>query len=322
MLLEVDNLVVRYRTARGMLTAVDGVSLALERGKTLGLVGESGCGKSSLGKAIARLIPSQSGSIRLDGEDLARLERRALKRYRPRLQMMFQDALSAFDPRRTVGHSLAQPLEVHRIGDRLERRSKVEQRLHQVGLPASLLDRLPHEFSGGQRQRINLARALMLDPDVVICDEPVAALDVSLQAQVLNLMTDLQRELGISYVFISHDLSVIGHVADRIAVMYLGTIVEVLPREQLWEGSLHPYTRLLIASVPEIGDSADGFDRAAAAGDLPSPYAPPSGCRFRTRCPHADQRCASEVPPLQEAEPGHWVACHLYPTASAAAIPS
>ncbi|SDV46496.1 ABC transporter ATP-binding protein [Chitinasiproducens palmae] len=320
MLLEVEDLLVRYRTSRGTLSAVDGVSIALARGETVGLVGESGCGKSSLGKAITRLVPAESGAIRLDGTDLAPLSRRAMKRHRPRLQMMFQDSLSAFDPRRSIGQSLRQPLDVHRVGDRLSRQHKIDMRLERVGLPASVQSRLPHEFSGGQRQRLNLARALMLDPDVVVCDEPVAALDVSLQAQVLNLMRELQQELGIAYLFISHDLAVVGYMADRIAVMYLGVIVETLPRTRLWDASLHPYTQILIASVPDVERPA--ALSAPPTGELPSPFSPPSGCRFRTRCPYAFAACDS-APPLREVEPAHWVACHLHaPLASPRALPS
>jgi len=311
--LSIKDLTVRYKTSRGVLTAVDHVSLDIEPGKTLGLVGESGCGKSSLGRTIVGLQRADSGSMHLGQQDLGRLVDGASKRDRRAVQMIFQDPLSALDPRQRIGRALATPLAVHGIGTRAERRAKVEAALADVGLPADSVSRLPHELSGGQRQRVNIARALILEPALVVCDEPVSALDVSLQAQVLNLLSDLQQRHGMAYLFISHDLAVIGHLADSIAVMYLGAIVERLPRERLWNGALHPYTQLLIDSVPRTSRSAGKQSRIASMdGDLPSAYSMPSGCRFRSRCPHAMPRCATQSPELNERAPGHSVACHLY----------
>lgn len=317
MLLEVDRLSVRYETRRGVLTAVDRLSLGVERGETLGLVGESGCGKSSLGKAIVRLIEPAEGAVRLDGKDLGRLSRGEWLPWRRRMQMVFQDPLSALDPRKTVRRTLTLPLEVHRIGTPAERRERVEALLHQVGLAPALADRLPHELSGGQRQRVNIARALSLDPDVLICDEPVSALDVSLQAQVLNLLSDLQRERAVACLFISHDLAAVGYLADRIAVMYLGEIVEVLPRDHLWRHAAHPYTQLLIESIPARGAKLP----PPSSAELPNPYAPPRGCRFAQRCPHAQPVC-NETPPTPVSLGGsHVVACHLFDSAASARAP-
>ena len=316
MLLEVDRLSVRYQTRRGVLTAIDSLSLGVERGETLGLVGESGCGKSSLGKAIVRLVEPVEGTVRLDGEDLARLTHRQWLPWRRRMQMVFQDPLSALDPRKTVRRTLTLPLEVHRIGYAAQRRERVDALLHRVGLAPALADRMPHELSGGQRQRVNIARALSLDPDVLICDEPVSALDVSLQAQVLNLLADLQRERAITCLFISHDLAAVGYLADRIAVMYLGQIVEILPRDHLWQHAAHPYTQLLIESIPARGTPLP----VASSAELPNPYAPPRGCRFQQRCPHAQPVCRDTPPVPVTVGRSHVVACHLY--GSTASIPS
>jgi len=316
--LRVDDLVVRYRTRRGVLSAVDHGTLAIDAGKTLGLVGESGCGKSSLGRTIVGLQRAEGGSIRLGSQDLARLAHGASKSERRAVQMIFQDPLSSLDPRQRVGRALTTPLAVHGIGTRAERRARVDAALADVGLPAACADRLPHELSGGQRQRVNIARALMLELALVVCDEPVSALDVSLQAQVLNLLADLQRRRGIAYLFISHDLAVIGHLADSIAVMYLGAIVEVLPRARLWNGALHPYTQLLIDSVPRMTTKRPEHGARATAmdGELPSAYALPNGCRFRSRCPHAMPRCATVSPEMTERARGHSVACHLHDAAA------
>ena len=304
--LEVEDLVVRFDTARGSLHAVDGVSFELQPGETLGLVGESGCGKSTLGRSILRLNEPAGGSIRLQGEELVGRSRRDLQPLRRRVQMVFQDPSASLDPRWTVGRLLAEPLEIHGIGNRRDRAERVRKLLAQVGLPVDAAQRYPHEFSGGQRQRIGIARALALEPDVIICDEPVSALDVSVQAQILNLLVDLQRNTGVALLFISHDLSVVEYIADRIAVMYLGRIVELAPRESLWRNPRHPYTRALLEAVPRLG----GRRKPAAPlqGDLPSPYAPPAGCRFHTRCPFAVERCRSEQPQLSGV--GHQVACH------------
>ena len=308
MLLDIENLSVRYRTRRGVLNAVDDLSLSVARGETLGLVGESGCGKSSLGRAIVGLVDLAGGTVRLDGEDINGLTHRQSLTWRRRMQMVFQDPLSALDPRKTVRRTLTIPLDVHRIGTSTERRERVDALLHRVGLAPSLAGRLPHELSGGQRQRVNIARALGLDPDVLICDEPVSALDVSLQAQVLNLLADLQRERAITGLFISHDLAAVSYVADRIAVMYLGQIVEILSRDELWHHAAHPYTQLLIDSIPGQGARLP----TPSSVELPNPYAPPRACRFEQRCPRAMPVCRKTPPALSELGGGHVVACHLY----------
>jgi oligopeptide/dipeptide ABC transporter ATP-binding protein len=308
MLLDIENLSVRYRTRRGVLNAVDDLSLSVARGETLGLVGESGCGKSSLGRAIVGLVDLAGGTVRLDGDDINGLTHRQSLTWRRRMQMVFQDPLSALDPRKTVRRTLTIPLDVHRIGTSAERRERVDALLHRVGLAPSLAGRLPHELSGGQRQRVNIARALSLDPDVLICDEPVSALDVSLQAQVLNLLADLQRERAITGLFISHDLAAVSYVADRIAVMYLGQIVEILSRDELWHQAAHPYTQLLIDSIPGQGARLP----TPSSAELPNPYAPPRACRFEQRCPRAMPVCRETPPALSELGGEHVVACHLY----------
>jgi len=312
-LLTVTDLAVQYRTAGGTVRAVDGVSLEVHPGETLGLVGESGCGKSTLGRAILRLVEPSRGSIRLDGRELVGLPRRALRGERRRLQMVFQDSGAALDPRWTVGRLIEEPLRVYGIGGRAERRDRVARLLADMGLPPDAAARHPHAFSGGQRQRIGIARALVLDPDLVVCDEPVSALDVSIQAQILNLLQDLQERRGVAFLFISHDLSVVEHVSDRVAVMYLGRIVETAPRDALWRAPAHPYTRTLLAAVPSPERQARRARRGVNLPDaLPSPYAPPSGCHFHPRCPLAVERCRSEVPALRAfSGTAHRVACHL-----------
>ncbi|GGF58541.1 ABC transporter ATP-binding protein [Azorhizobium oxalatiphilum] len=318
--LEINDLVVSYRTARGHLTAVDGISLHLAPGETLGLVGESGCGKSSLGKAIVQLVEPSAGSIRVEGHDLStrsRAERRAL---RPKIQMVFQDPMGALDPRQQAGTILETPLKLHGLRDAAARRARVATLMEQVGLRPEFIDRLPHEFSGGQRQRLGIARALALNPSVIVCDEPVSALDVSLQAQVLNLLRRVQQAQKVSYLFISHDLSVVEHIADRVAIMYLGKIVEVAPRSALWRTPAHPYTRALIEALPRTDPARHRIaDKQVIGGDLPSPYNPPAGCRLHTRCPLAFARCAVEEPKLATIGDGHSVACHLHDAAVAKA---
>jgi len=303
--------------------AVDGVSFQLLPGETLGLVGESGCGKSTLGKTIVRLLAPTAGSIRFEGTDLATLGRKKLKPIRRHLQMIFQDPAESLNARHTVGQILEEPFIIHGIGSAEERRASVDTLLDKVGLPRAAAHRYPFEFSGGQRQRIGIARALALQPRLIICDEPVSALDVSIQSQVLNLLLDLQREFHLSYLFITHNLAVVKHVSDRIAVMYLGRIVELADAEGLYARPRHPYTRALIAAIPEPEPRATR-PRFIGTGDLPSPINPPPGCPFHPRCPHATDLCRREPPPLREtssaAEPSHAVACHydLLP----AAIPS
>jgi len=311
-LLSIAGLVVHFQTPQGTVRAVDGVSLDLYKGETLGLVGESGCGKSTLGKAIVGLVKSTEGSIQLDGNEISGLGRRELRRHRARLQMIFQDPYASLNPRLPVGKIIEEPLSVHGVGKKAERRAAVIRLAERVGLRPEMLTRHPHEFSGGQRQRIGIARALALNPEIIICDEPVSALDVSVQAQVVNLLGDLQRERGLSYLFISHDLSVVQHLAHRVAVMYLGKIVEQARRRSLWVRPFHPYTRALLAAVP-VPDPAQPklIDEAMTDGEIPSPIDPPSGCRFRTRCPYAQAICAEREPPLREVVEGHFVACHL-----------
>ncbi|MDB5375936.1 MAG: peptide transporter ATP-binding protein [Rubritepida sp.] len=294
----------------GMVRAVDGVNLEVARGETLALVGESGCGKTTTGKAILRLIDPTGGSVRFGGEDIAKHGSRALAPFRKRMQIVFQDPYASLNPRMSVGGILAAPFEIHRIGDAKDRGERVAELLRTVGLPPEAARRYPHEFSGGQRQRIGIARALALRPELVIGDEPVSALDVSIQAQIINLMKRLQAELGLAYIMISHNLAVVSHVADRVAVMYLGRVVETAPREALFFDARHPYTQALLSAVPE---PIPGRHRARQAprGDVPSPARPPSGCHFHPRCPIAIARCSQEAPEARIIGPGHAVACHL-----------
>ena len=307
----VNDLVKHFPAGDGRVVhAVDGVSLELDRGETLSLVGESGCGKSTLGKTIMQLHAPTSGSVMVEGREITRLPKRALRTLRRDLQMVFQDPFASLNPRVTVGRALEEPLIVQNQGARKERRERVAWLLEKVGLPADAAGRHPHEFSGGQRQRIGIARALALNPKVIICDEPVSALDVSVRAQVLNLLADLKEEFGLAYLFISHDLSVVEYVSDRVAVMYLGRIVEVARREDLWARPLHPYTRALLDAAPVADPSRRRARRPRLTGEVPSPTNPPSGCRFRTRCPIAIPRCAEEVPHLTDARDRHMVACH------------
>ena len=320
-LLQVENLTKHFVTRQGTVQAVDDVSLSIGEGETVGLVGESGCGKSTLGRMIVRLLEPTSGTITLEGEEVAHLTGEASRRFRRRVQFIFQDPFTSLNPRSTVGRILEEPLIVHRLGGRDERRAKVEELLRRVGLSPGAADQFPHEFSGGQRQRIGIARALSLSPELIVCDEPVSALDVSIQAQVLNLLSSLKRQTGIAYLFISHDLSVIRYIADRIVVMYLGKIVEVASHDSLWARPLHPYTQALMAAVPlPDPQAARGRERVVLEGDLPSPVSPPSGCRFRTRCPHAVDRCAQDEPALREAVDGRFVACHLVASGDAATV--
>ena len=311
-LLAIDDIQVLFPTRRGTLRAVDGVSLELERGETLGLVGESGCGKSTLGKTIVGLVKPARGSVMLDGAEIVGASRRELRRHRARMQMIFQDPYASLNPRLSVGRIIEEPLSVHNIGSKRERRERTIALAQRVGLHPQALSRHPHEVSGGQRQRVGIARALALNPELIICDEPVSALDVSVQAQVINLLVDLQREHGLSYLFISHDLSVVQHIAHRVAVMYLGKIVELSPRARLWSQPLHPYTRALINAVPIPDPEQPSLrDQTVIEGEIPSSIDPPSGCHFRTRCPFAAAVCAEREPPLRKIAEDHWVACHF-----------
>ncbi len=301
-----------FRRQVGTVKAVDGISFDVYERETLGLVGESGCGKSTTGRVVLQLYPATEGNILFKNQDIAALKGERLRKLRPHMQMIFQDPMASLNPRMTVSSIVSEPLEEHNVGTNRERKIRVEELLELVGLNPTFANRYPHEFSGGQRQRIGIARALALNPEFIVCDEPIAALDVSIQAQVVNLLEDLQNELGLTYLFISHDLSMIRHIADRVAVMYLGKIMELADSKDLYGEPLHPYTQALLSAVP-IHDPVleEKRERIILEGDVPSPANPPSGCRFRTRCPIAVERCAVEVPLWRELRPNHWVACHL-----------
>lgn len=307
-LLEVDNLQVEFSTERGVARAIDGVSFEVNAGETLGIVGESGCGKSTTGKAIMRLNPIKSGSVVFKGTDITHLKGEALRSLRQDLQMIFQDPVSSINPRRTIGDVVSEPLEIWNKTDGAD--ELVDRVLGDVGLdPEIARPKRRHEFSGGQCQRICIARSLVLDPEVIICDEPVSALDVSVQAQILNLLEDMKERYGLTLMFIAHDLAVVKNVSDRVAVMYLGKICEVAPPDELYYRPAHPYTAALLSAIP-LPDPEVVPDTGDLAGDLPSPLDPPSGCRFRTRCSRATDRCASEEPSVREVGPDHFVACH------------
>lgn len=297
-----------YRKPKVMLRAVDGVSFTLNRGETLALVGESGCGKSTVARLLAGLYPLTRGSISFEGAELSSMNAAQQHALRKRLQMIFQDPYASLNPRWRVGRIIAEPLKTHTQLSKAEQQKRVGELLEQVGLSAADQHRYPHQFSGGQRQRISIARALALKPDFIVCDEPTSALDVSVQAQVLNLMKDLQRELGLSYLFISHNLAVVHHVADRVGVMYLGRIVEIAERDALFNNPQHPYTRMLLGAIPDM--SGSGKARTPVAGEVPNPLNPPSGCTFHPRCPLANERCKREAPALVKYEGGTQVACH------------
>ena len=295
----------------GWVRAVDDISFGVKRGETLGLVGESGCGKSTAGRAILQLYKPTGGSVTFDGTDLTKLGVTELRHRRREMQIVFQDPYASLNSRLTVGSIVAEPLEIHHIGSGRERQQRVNELLELVGLDRSMASRFPHEFSGGQRQRVGIARAIALNPQFIVCDEPISALDVSIQAQVVNLLEDLQDRLGLTYLFIAHDLSMVRHICDRVAVMYLGIIVELADRDQLYEDPLHPYTRSLLSAVPVPDPKLErARKRIVLPGDVPSPINPPSGCRFHPRCPIATDQCSRLVPDWREIQPGHWVACH------------
>lgn len=309
-ILAVEDLVKHFpiKGKDNVVRAVDGVSFTMRRGETLGLVGESGCGKSTVGRSILRLIEPTSGAIRYEGENLVGHSFARMQELRREMQMIFQDPYASLNPRLSVRSIIAEPLRIHKMGTREEQVRKVADLLEKVGLDPRYADRYPHEFSGGQRQRIGIARALALEPKLIICDEPVSALDVSVQAQVVNLLQDLQEEFGLTYLFISHGLAVVEHISDRIAVMYLGKIVEIAEARELYSRPLHPYTKALLSAIP-IPEPSKKRNRIILEGDVPTPVDPPSGCRFRTRCPFAIPDCAKDVPELREYSPNHLAAC-------------
>lgn len=316
-LLEVENLKKHFPIKKGIFSrkigyvrAVDGVSFTLQRGETLGLVGESGCGKTTVGRSILRLIEPTSGKLVFNGQNLLDLGREALRRVRASLQIIFQDPFSSLNPRMSVGQIIAEPIKNHLKSSQTETRNRVAYLMEKVGLHPEQIHRYPHEFSGGQRQRIGIARALALNPLAIVCDEPVSALDVSIQAQVINLLAQLQEQMNLSYVFIAHDLSVVEHISDRIAVMYLGRIVELAGDRELYRNPLHPYTQALLSAVP-IPDPEIQRRRILLEGDVPSPLSPPLGCTFHTRCPERAEACAQEEPEYKQVGNDHWVACHL-----------
>ena len=319
-LLQVDRLVKHFTVgggffgrAPGLVRAVDDVSFEVRRGETVGLVGESGCGKTTTGRCILRLEQPTSGRILFEGVDLAALDEEALRAVSRRMQVIFQDPYASLNPRMTVGDILAEPLKVHAIvRDAAKRKARVQELLAQVGLLPQHARRYPHQLSGGQRQRVGVARALAMEPSLIVCDEPVSALDVSIQAQIVNLLEDLQARLGLTYLFIAHDLSVVRHLSDRVVVMYLGKVAEVADRKSLYEDPVHPYTRALLSAVPIPDPKVEARrERTVLRGEVPSPLKPPSGCVFHPRCPIAVARCTAEVPALREIRPGHWGACHL-----------
>jgi peptide/nickel transport system ATP-binding protein len=309
--LQVQDLVVNFKKGRSVVQAVSGVSFDVVQGETLGIVGESGCGKSTTGRALIQIPPPTSGTVRFDGEDLTSLPRSSLRKARTGIQMIFQDPISSLNPRRRIKDIVAEPLDIWGTASDEERTTIVRQMLHDVGLDPDLTeDRYPRQFSGGQCQRISIARALVMKPKLLICDEMVSSLDVSVQAQILNLLEDLKARYGLTVIFIAHDLAVVKNVSDRVAVMYLGRICEVAPSDALYAEPAHPYTQALLSAALEP-DPEHAHERITLSGEPPSPIDPPSGCRFRTRCPYAQERCASETPVLREIRPGHQVACHF-----------
>ncbi len=298
------------RRTVAQVKALDGVSFSIKKGETLGLVGESGCGKTTTGRTVLRLIPPSGGQVLFEGQDVLKASAGQMRTLRRNMQIVFQDPYASLNPRIPVGQSIAEGLKIHNIGTPKERLDQVVQVLDRVGLNSSHLRRFPHEFSGGQRQRIGIARALVMQPKLIVCDEPVSALDVSIQAQVLNLLNDLQKDLGLTYLFIAHNLSVVEHISNRVGVMYLGRMVELTSRDQLFRKPMHPYTKALMSAIP-LPDPTIKRDRIILEGDVPSPVNPPSGCRFHPRCWLAQDICKHDDPIFEEKEPGHFVACHF-----------
>ena len=301
-----------FSRVAGQVYAVDGVSFHIKHGETLGLVGESGCGKSTVGRTVLKLLEPTAGRIRVHGEDITDLDSTAMMPYRRQMQMVYQDPYASLNPRMSAGDIVGEPLIIHRVAERKERQERVASLFERVGLRPQLMSSYPHEFSGGQRQRIGIARALALSPELIVGDEPVSALDVSIQAQIINLLMDLQDELKLSYLFVAHDLAVVEHISHRVAVMYLGRIVETADKTSLFEMPLHPYTEALLSAVPIPKSRSKGRQRVILKGDVPSPINPPPGCHFHSRCPYAMARCRQEMPSLREVMPGHWASCHLH----------
>lgn len=312
-LLRIEGLKKYFKTPKGQLHAVDGVSFSIEKGKTLGVVGESGCGKSTLGRCIIHLLDTTDGKIFFEGKDITNLKKEELKESRKDMQMIFQDPFSSINPRMTVKNIIMEPMVIHKMydGDKAKQEEKVLEIMDTVGLARRLADSYPHELDGGRRQRIGIARALALEPKFIVCDEPVSALDVSIQAQILNLMQDLQEDRGLTYIFITHDLSVVKHISDEICVMYLGTMVEKSPADKLFEKQFHPYTQALLSAIP-VAKVGTKKERILLKGEITSPINPEPCCRFAPRCLHAKPECFKYQPELKELEPGHFVACHLY----------
>src|SRR5215218_3224185 len=320
-LLSVKNLKMHFPITQGIILqrqvgsvkAVDDISFDITQGETLGLVGESGCGKSTTGRAILQLYKPTAGAVEFNGKNLVELSGGDLRRMRREMQMIFQDPYASLNPRMTVGSIIAEPLEIHNLARGKEKQERVQELLRTVGLNPYFANRYPHEFSGGQRQRIGIARALAVEPKFIVCDEPISALDVSIQAQVINLLEELQEKLGLTYLFIAHDLAVVRHISDRVAVMYVGKLVELTDRDSLYENPLHPYTRALLSAVPTPDPVMEARrQRMILVGDVPSPVNPPAGCRFNPRCPWAEDNCRTDEPPLAEVKPSHWAACHYW----------
>ncbi|MEW8995328.1 ABC transporter ATP-binding protein [Clostridium sp.] len=319
-LIEVKNLCKYFHTKKsifkkdkGILKAVDGVSLHIKKGETLGLVGESGCGKTTLGRTLLKLYNLTAGEIFYDNEEIGKLNTKKMLPYRKKMQMIFQDPYASLNPRLTVGDIIGEPLDIYKICKGKEREEKVKYFLDKVGLDQNHMNRYPHEFSGGQRQRIGIARALAVNPEFIVCDEPISALDVSIQAQIINMIEDLQNDFGLTYLFIAHDLSMVKHISNRVGIMYLGKLVEIAESNEVYSKPIHPYTNALLSAIPiPDPDEAKRRQRIILEGDIPSPIDPPPGCRFKSRCKYAKQICGEEEPVLKEVSPGHCVACHLF----------